>query len=165
MIDRLELARRMRVARAAAGYRNATRAAAGAEIHPVVLRRYEQGTRCPSFLTMMELVERMNLDPRIIIPEWFDMPTDHTDPLKLATVLQRVLSARARRGRSRKLIELGIDAKRKRGRPTLSDLKRDIKLDSMGPDPYLNPEEIADSVTLEVKTSDSPANPDKEASP
>jgi hypothetical protein len=35
------------------------------------MAEYEGGTRVPPFLRLMEIVEILGLDPRILVPEWF----------------------------------------------------------------------------------------------
>jgi transcriptional regulator with XRE-family HTH domain len=69
MIEREECGRRLKVAREATGL-SQTEAAARLEWKQPTLSQYESGARVPSWIVLLEMVEKLGLDPAIVFPEF-----------------------------------------------------------------------------------------------
>lgn len=73
MIDRAEFGHRLRAARSAVGLTQAEAAEKLGVVRESYIQ-YELGRKGPSVLKLLEMVETLELDPRILIPEFFATP-------------------------------------------------------------------------------------------
>ena len=69
MLDRAECGRRIKAAREAAGLTQ-DQAAELLGVKRPTFAQYELGRRVPSWLNLYELIERLKLDPAILMPEY-----------------------------------------------------------------------------------------------
>lgn len=69
-ISDIEFGDRLRRARKATGLSQGE-AAELLKIKPARLSEWENGRKVPSFTRVLEVAEKLRLDPRTLVPEWF----------------------------------------------------------------------------------------------